>query len=278
MFCPGDWGGDYREFRRVVRLECVLDILNPMHEPVQVQIEPGYRRLTGDQAPRHEYIVDDSDAAFVYTGNWTAVTYDSGGHNPNPPFYHNWGATCCESSGDPGDEARWNLAIPAADTYTITAWWPAAPSSETWSSDVLYEVVAQGEVVASVTFDQRTGGDEWHWVADSALAPEDTPFVRVTSQDSAPCVADALHVRSAARYNDGSPALTLELRPMDGIILERIAGDIDGDGDVDLDDFQILISCLDGPDVPAQLGCEPADVDRDDDVDLADFAAFQVAF
>ena len=34
-------------------------------------------------------------------------------------------------------------------------------------------------------------------------------------------IADALHVYSAARYNDGSEASTVTLAPMDGIVLAR---------------------------------------------------------
>ncbi|MFH1745530.1 MAG: hypothetical protein ABIG44_00650 [Planctomycetota bacterium] len=55
-------------------------------------------------------------------------------------------------------------------------------------------------------------------------------------------------------------------------------GDIDGDGDVDIDDFNIFAGCLSGPDVPVESACEPADLDGDEDVDLPDFALFQAAF
>ncbi|MCK4658641.1 MAG: hypothetical protein KAV82_03880 [Phycisphaerae bacterium] len=57
-----------------------------------------------------------------------------------------------------------------------------------------------------------------------------------------------------------------------------ILGDLDGDGDVDLDDFNSLAGCLDGPQFSLQPGCEPADFDGDDDMDLADFGVFQAAF
>ncbi|UCG15416.1 MAG: aryl-sulfate sulfotransferase [Phycisphaerales bacterium] len=64
----------------------------------------------------------------------------------------------------------------------------------------------------------------------------------------------------------------------------RLAGllfcpsDLDGDGDVDLTDFNTFAGCMDGPDVAVVSGCELADIDTDGDVDLADFAAFQEAF
>lgn len=60
--------------------------------------------------------------------------------------------------------------------------------------------------------------------------------------------------------------------------------DLDGDGDMDIDDFTILADCMAGPDVTTPpSGCDPVDFanagfDADDDVDLADFVTFQKAF
>jgi hypothetical protein len=36
-----------------------------------------------------------------------------------------------------------------------------------------------------------------------------------------PCAADALYLRSAARYNDGTPAREITLQPLDAIVLQR---------------------------------------------------------
>ncbi|MCZ7544168.1 MAG: hypothetical protein M5R40_11825 [Anaerolineae bacterium] len=91
--------------------------------------------------PRYQYILDDSDAAFSVEGDWREVTYDSGLWEASPPFYHDWGAACHEAVAG---RARWDLWIPEEDTYTIDAWWPAAPASDTWNGNVVYEVVAGG--------------------------------------------------------------------------------------------------------------------------------------
>ncbi|MCK4342956.1 MAG: hypothetical protein KAY37_14680, partial [Phycisphaerae bacterium] len=55
-------------------------------------------------------------------------------------------------------------------------------------------------------------------------------------------------------------------------------GDLDRDGDVDLDDFNIFAGCMNGPEITFPGGCDDADLDGDADVDLADFAVFQTLF
>jgi len=61
----------------------------------------------------------------------------------------------------------------------------------------------------------------------------------------------------------------------------QVPGDFDDDGDVDLDDYDIVEGCLVGPEVTTPPpGCDPehfanADLEGEDsDVDLADFVIF----
>jgi hypothetical protein len=57
------------------------------------------------------------------------------------------------------------------------------------------------------------------------------------------------------------------------------AGDHDGDGEVDLDDFEYFEGCLAGPDGGLSTPrCTCFDLDDDGDVDLFNLAAFQAAF
>jgi hypothetical protein len=55
-------------------------------------------------------------------------------------------------------------------------------------------------------------------------------------------------------------------------------GDLDGDGDADLDDFARLADCTAGPGQGVPVGCECFNIVTDGQFDLADFAAFQTMF
>lgn len=69
-------------------------------------------------------------------------------------------------------------------------------------------------------------------------------------------------------------SITLALTPVSGG-----SADLDGDGDVDLSDFGVLLSCFNGPGRPYALpGCDSADFDEDADVDLGDFGVFLSCF
>ncbi len=65
-----------------------------------------------------------------------------------------------------------------------------------------------------------------------------------------------------------------------GYIIEfaAMAGDIDGDENVDIGDFNALSACMNGPGVSLGSGCHRSDLDDDGDGDLSDFASFQTAF
>ncbi len=63
-------------------------------------------------------------------------------------------------------------------------------------------------------------------------------------------------------------------RDSSDIFLAVPAPDLDADGDVDGDDWEMMAPCRTAPDQPVDPPCESADMDGDEDVDLADFAIF----
>ncbi len=198
-----------------------LVLLNGTRQARAVTVGQGYRRLVGSQAPFYEFILDDIAPTFTISGTWTEVTYDSGEWQALGPFYHDWALACHEHSGPPA-EARWTLPLSWSDVYTITAWWPAAPQSAGWNTHAVYDVIADGQMLTTTVLNQSTGGDEWHLVGVVPLAPRQGAYVRLRCDGAAPCIADALHVRSQSRYNNGSEASLVLLQPMDGIILARV--------------------------------------------------------
>jgi hypothetical protein len=198
-------------------------VLNGTHEPVTVPLEAGLSRLQGDQAPRHQYILDDTPDIFSFNGDWQEFEIDSGGLKSSGPFYHDWGAYCHLLQAGAAGTAQWDLQLRVDDTYTIQTWWSASTDAGTWSSQVVYEVIAGGDVVASAILNQRTGGDEWHTIGVVELNTGSSPYIRIRNEGSGTCIADASHVMSASRYNDGSISESVRLEPLDGIILQRAA-------------------------------------------------------
>jgi hypothetical protein len=197
-----------------------IGLLNAARKPPALDLGPGFQRLKGDQAARHEYVIDDSDARFAPGAGPREAAYDSGQWKAAGPFYHNWGRTCrrCDGSCAP---ASWDLALREDDTCAIAAWWAVAPGSS-WSRQATFELVVGGKVVASKTVDQSADGEQWRVLFTQALRVADAPFARVRNQGAGAAIADAFWVRSAARYNDGSTALAVTLEPLDGIVLKRV--------------------------------------------------------
>ena len=194
-------------------------LLNGTREPRDVTVGQGFHRFLGAQAAMHEFILDDADPAFTTTGAWATTNYDSGEWKAIGPFYHSWAGTSHERVGSAGD-ARWQLKIEEADTYTLSAWWPAWPGASNWTHAATFDVLTNGVIAATTNLDQATGGDQWHSLATLPLPAGTNVTVRLSAA-SGICVADAIHVRSEARFNNGQPVTSLRLGPFDGILLKR---------------------------------------------------------
>jgi hypothetical protein len=193
---------------------------------VSQTVTPGgdLARLEGTQAPLIYAVLDDADAGCALTGEWQQITEDSGDWTAEGPFYHNWRPGMFTLDGE--GEAVWNLPVAEeTDTYSIDAWWPAAPSQSAYTTVAIYEVVVNGEVVANGAADQTKTGDEWHRVISYvSLSASDEPVIVVRNGGDGTLVADAFLIQSAARYNNGSAVGDVTLAPFDAIILRRTGG------------------------------------------------------
>jgi hypothetical protein len=86
-----------------------------------------------------------------------------------------------------------------------------------------YEVVAGGKIVSTKTLDQALSGDQWHTLVEGMkLEPREQPVVQIRNAGRGILIADALHVFSTERYNDGKATSQVALEPMDGIVLRRV--------------------------------------------------------
>ncbi len=208
-------------FRRDFQNGIVL--LNGTRQRQTVDVGEGYARLKGQQAPKYQYILDDGEKEIFRTsGAWQEVALGTKKWHAIPPYYHAWNNRCHLLAGGAG-EATWDLSLRGRATYTVQAWWAAAPDAKQWTKQAVYELLAGGKVVASKTLDQSKEGDQWHTIVERLmLDPGSKPLVRIKSADGGILVADALHVFSAERYNDGEAVRQATLEPMDGIVLRRL--------------------------------------------------------
>lgn len=207
-------------------------VLNATASSQNLNLESGLKRFAGTQAPRYQYIVDDAGSAFHTTGNWSALTMDSGFAHPtvdgpgnqlaSGPYYHAWQSAVHELD-DAGGSAAWDLQIPADGSYTLQVWLPAAPTAATWTKSAVYEVISGGQPIASATLDQSSAaaGDGWHTLGTWNLTVAGAPSLRLHPAASGPLIADAVYVTSTALYNDGSAVSELTLNPYDAILLQR---------------------------------------------------------
>lgn len=74
-----------------------------------------------------------------------------------------------------------------------------------------------------------------------------------------------------------SPPVLMSQFVLTGLTVSTFA-DADCNGQIDLDDLQLLSGCVTGPNQTLNLGCEAFDEDLDGDVDLEDFGEFQRVF
>ena len=144
------------------------------------------------------------------------------------------------------------------------------------------------EVLLDMSFDSQPGGPT------DGLAPGGGVLVDSLQigVDGAGTVqlflagASAAHTYLAAEGPAAELFDSVQIDPSAGSITLQVLpdGDFDGDGDVDLGDYEQFLACLNGPNVTTPPpSCSPeqfvrADLDGDGDCDLADAASFADRF
>ena len=144
--------------------------------------------------------------------------------------------------------------------------------------------VRVGNTLSSDTFTIRNTGTEtlYYAISDNADWLSTTPtFGSSTSEpDTVTIHYDMADIPAGDYYAtitvssdgaDNSPQYLVV-----HVQVETAAGDMDGDGDVDQQDFGLFQVCLSGPGVAQpDPACECAHLDDDEDVDQDDFSVFQ---
>ena len=213
--------------------ECGTVVLNgdAAARTVLLNASAGLQRLQGQQAPRVQLFFDDNSSAFTaLSGAWAWASFDSGYNGATTPsqeevrpangFYHHWRVGA--HTAPAGASAAFALAVPPGE-YCVSLWWPAAvPARAAWARAMRVTLSPSG---FQTTLDlSAQGGDEFLLLSCGLQLQPTSTLTLECPEGGGLCVADAALVESAARYNDGSAAESVDLQPMDGIVLQRTLG------------------------------------------------------
>lgn len=219
---------------------------------IDLGMETGYRvRDTGG--------TDKSGLLPADTSYWT----ESSGLLPNTVYARRIHAIndCGESDSSPGQSAR--TLSPPPETGSIV---PSITSPDV--DDQIVWTAVGGFGAGKVQYyryvwDQNPTHEEWtgtetQWSSGT-----------ITTVPTASGVW-YLHVQGYNASHVANGTFDYEISAGRGVL-----PDLDDDGDVDLDDFDLFHACVTGPAVEPSVNCKNRDFDGDDDVDLEDFGILQ---
>ena len=176
------------------------------------------------------------------------------------------------------DDLSIGVVAPGTEALLLTS--PAG--GDTWTEQMPATITWESATIANVAVElSRDGGNTWAPLAGAVAASAGSwTWSAVTGPASNRCL---IRISDAT---DGSPMHQLPdfFTIASGVCVPAIPGDLDCDGDVDLNDYALLGPCLGGPiGTTAPPGCDPlvfanADLDADGDSDLIDAAQFAVNF
>jgi hypothetical protein len=172
---------------------------------------------------------------------------------------------------------------PVADAFADA---PAVPQMAVTNELFQTQYTADGFVAGDLAYVYNGGSGDHNHLTFTLLGDGTNPGggpdgiyalpLQLTASGATPSVAFYLLLTKNASATDVALASDVIEHP-------RIAPDLDCDGDVDLEDYTLLLPCLAGPDasIPSALDqeyCPRSDFEPDFDVDLRNFSVFQVCF
>ena len=195
-------------------------------------------------------IVDNLDPEFSTTGTWLV--------SANPGYY---GTNSLYSAGDGGaSTATWQPVLPDPGRYRVSAWWVVSGNRATQAP---YTVAHRGGTT-TVYADQTDPATANQWNALGDFNFNAGSDGKVTLAAAVP--PTELVSADAVRFEWIGPLPAPE------------PGDIDADGDIDLEDYVLFAACLDQlPDCTPEHA-QRSDLDGSGDVNLSDFQVFQTLF
>lgn len=214
----------------------------------------------------------------------TTIKHNPGSYVPAPPF-HDGDNSAGISSGRTGDDAGegaiyQEIAVIPGHTYRVRCWGMITAGDGYHADDFMQLRIRDGDSAPLSCVSDGAG------IVDNsdlyAHLQAEPPVPAWTALEGTILTTNDV-ITIIAYWDFNGPDWTINALHLDDWSIEDItpptSADMDGDDDVDLDDFGVFQTCITGPNLgPVQEGCESVDFDHDNDIDQSDFGAFQQCY
>ncbi|MCK4340610.1 MAG: hypothetical protein KAY37_02655 [Phycisphaerae bacterium] len=270
---------DYQIWFEILGLSADFRIVVTATTPPVELTQVGNRYNLSDWNENHvhvkhcAYVPEHSSSNVCFYVTYRLVD-DFGMYQPSEPF------TCvfaCVDCNNPPDEPPPCALAPMVESTTPPYRATLGSLADAELTFTFHrEIVVEGGPPVTITDEETHMQDYYTGYFDFTVSPDGMTLI--LNQISGMLPGQTWLQASLTEHVKDANVEDQSAVPFTQFICTPLASDFDGDGDVDLDDFNIFVGCLNGPDVPVEPDCETADLDCDDDVDLASFAAFQTHF
>jgi aminopeptidase N len=273
------WGWDQAEINGSNYVLVSIDQIQPSEQlrftmPIDLSIDGVVHVVWNDADPENFVIPVDGTATEVLfdPGRWVLNSNSKKvSYSPGPP-------KIVETAPAPGAEIESDAA-----TDTVSVWFQTNVNASAGDLSLV------GNLGGPVGFTLADGSDVNPIVLDldAPLAPDAytlTVADNVIAVDSGQSLDGEITDpadRASLPSGEGTPGGSAVIQ---FVVIQSTPGDMDGDGDVDLNDFATFALCFHGAAVTTPPGgCTPvefagADLDDDGDVDLGDFSTFALDY